>query len=281
MSDWLSYDTVELLAAAGLSLATILLIARQLENRSPIDPNLRRSEILMDYKFAAANLVASKLLGPLTEISSALVLSATGAGYIALPTRGAWWPVSFIVLVVVYDFYRYWRHRLQHAVPALWAMHSFHHSAEALTLMTGGRHYWLEAVIDAATLPVMVILFKIPPTMGLMIWVVFFLPDGCAHLNYRIDLGRFVTWLNNPQWHRIHHSAQPEHLNKNFCSLLPLFDLIFGTAWIPARDEYPVPGLTPRESPTFWEGVLWPLRSYLFRRDRAPRREPVKASAYH
>jgi sterol desaturase/sphingolipid hydroxylase (fatty acid hydroxylase superfamily) len=266
MSAWLSYDTVKLLALACLSLATILLIALQLERRSPIDRDLRRSEILMDYKFAATNLVVNRLLGPLTEVCAALVLSATGAGYIKLPTQGLWWPASLIVLVVVYDLYRYWRHRLQHAIPALWAMHSFHHSAEALTVITGGRHYWLEAAIDAAALPVLVILFEIPSSMGLLIWLIYFLPDGCAHLNYRIDLGRFVTWANNPQWHRIHHSVKPEHANKNFCSLLPLFDVIFGTAWIPARNEYPTTGLTSRECPNFGEGLAWPVRGLLFRR---------------
>jgi sterol desaturase/sphingolipid hydroxylase (fatty acid hydroxylase superfamily) len=36
---------------------------------------------------------------------------------------------------------------------------------------------------------------------------IFSLPDSCAHLNVRIPLGPFVTWVNNPQWHRIHHSA--------------------------------------------------------------------------
>jgi sterol desaturase/sphingolipid hydroxylase (fatty acid hydroxylase superfamily) len=273
MSNWLSYDATKLIVSAGLLLATFLLIARQLEKRSPIDPP-RRSEILMDYKLAGANTLLIKLLGPLTAVCSALVLNATGAGYIKLPAHGLWWPASLIVLVLIHDLYRYWLHRLQHAIPVLWALHSFHHSAEALTVVTGARHYWLLAAIELAVMPVFVILFEVPPSMGLLIGLIYAFPDGCSHLNYRIDLGRFVTWLNNPQWHRIHHSVQPEHANKNFCSLLPLFDVIFGTAWVPARDEYPISGLTPRESPKFWEGMLWPLRSHLFRRDRESRRSP-------
>ena len=41
--------------------------------------------------------------------------------------------------------------------------------------------------------------------------------------------GRFVSWIGNPQWHRIHHSLQPEHFDKNFAGLLPLWDILFGT----------------------------------------------------
>jgi sterol desaturase/sphingolipid hydroxylase (fatty acid hydroxylase superfamily) len=98
-----------------------------------------------------------------------------------------------------------------------------------------------------------------------MVWavgVINFFPDTCAHANVRIRLGRFVTWIGNPQWHRIHHSVQPEHFDKNFAGLLPLWDIVFGTAWVPRRDEYPATGLDLDEKIGVLEGIVWPLRKY-------------------
>jgi len=62
-----------------------------------------------------------------------------GGGLIHLPTEGGWYLASLLVLVLATDLYKYAMHRLSHAVPFLWAMHSFHHSAEAISLLTGAR----------------------------------------------------------------------------------------------------------------------------------------------
>ena len=162
-----------------------------------------------------------------------------------MPMQGYWYFVSLVILVVITDLYTYTFHRFQHAIPFLWAMHSFHHSANALTLATGSRHLWMETVMTSAILPIIPILFQIPPDMLLIISLIHFFPDSCAHLNVRFPMGRMITWVNSPQWHRIHHSVLPEHRDKNFASVLPLWDILFGTAWIPKPDEYPVTGLDP------------------------------------
>jgi sterol desaturase/sphingolipid hydroxylase (fatty acid hydroxylase superfamily) len=280
MTAYSTFESVRLLALPLVSLAVVVLLGRILEQQSPIDPEVSPSERRMEYKFAVANTALGQLLGPLTSACSAMIVSAAGGGWIELPSDGWWCIVTGLVVILVYDLFRYWSHRLYHAIPALWAMHSFHHSAEALTVATGVRHFWLESAIDSAFLPVVVIIFKVPPIIGALVPILYFLPDGCSHLNYRINLGRFVTWLNNPQWHRIHHSVLPEHRDKNFCSLLPLMDFLFGTAWIPAPDEYPlVTGLTPRETPGFWQGMLWPVRRLVFRKvpDAVISRPPTSA----
>ena len=141
-----------------------------------------------------------------------------------------------------------------------WPMHSFHHSANALTFATGARHLWLEKVMTSDVLPVMPILFQVPPDMQLILRLIHFLPDSCAHVNVRFPMGRMMTVLNSPQWRRIHHSAMPEHRDKNFASLLPLWDILFGTAWIPKPDEYPVTGFDPPVRVSVIDGVIWPFR---------------------
>ena len=213
----------------------------------------------------ALTVVLVRLSAPITAICSTRIVGFFGGGLIHLPTKGGWYLASLLVLVLAVDLYRYAMHRLSHAVPFLWAMHSFHHSAEAISLLTGARHHWVEQVMNNGFLPMLAIIFAFPPGMAGIVSIVFFLPDGCSHLNLRFRMGRAVTWINNPQWHRIHHSVQPEHQNKNFAALLPLWDLVFGTAWIPATDEYPRAGLVPSEVPSLIVGAVWPFRNQLRR----------------
>jgi sterol desaturase/sphingolipid hydroxylase (fatty acid hydroxylase superfamily) len=166
-----------------------------------------------------------------------------------------------IVLVLTIEVFSYLIHRLQHAVPALWAMHSLHHSAESLTVVVGARHYWLEGVAMVAFLPFVELLFRTPSELLFVIAIIYFLPDQCAHLNIRFSLGPFALFVNHPQYHRIHHSVLPQHRDKNFCKLLPVIDVLLGTAWIPAADEFPPTGLSSRDKPaTVIDGVLWPIR---------------------
>jgi sterol desaturase/sphingolipid hydroxylase (fatty acid hydroxylase superfamily) len=234
-------------------------IARILERRWPI-AIAPRSEVIDDCKVVSVNLALTALLAPLAAVCSAIILSTLGQGWIHLPTHGYWYLVSLIILVVISDLYHYTFHRLQHAIPFLWAMHSFHHSANALTFVTGARHLWMERVLASAVLPIMPLLFQIPPDMQLILSLIYFIPDSCAHLNVRFPMGRMITFVNSPQWHRIHHSAMPEHRDKNFASLLPLWDILFGTAWIPKPDEYPVTGFDPPVSVSVIDSVIWPFR---------------------
>jgi sterol desaturase/sphingolipid hydroxylase (fatty acid hydroxylase superfamily) len=237
----------------------VFCIARILERRWPIAIT-PLSEVIDDWKVVSVNFALAALLAPLTAVCSGTILSTLGQGWIHLPTHGYWYLVSLITLVVFADLYNYTFHRLQHAIPFLWAMHSFHHSANAVTFITGARHLWIERVLAGAVLPIMPLLFQIPPDMQLIVSLIYFIPDTCAHLNVRFPMGRMITVVCGPQWHRIHHSAMLEHRDKNFASLLPLWDILFGTAWIPKPDEYPVTGFDPPVRVSVIDSIIWPFR---------------------
>jgi sterol desaturase/sphingolipid hydroxylase (fatty acid hydroxylase superfamily) len=232
-----------------------------LEKTNPIEKDQPRSEIICNYKMVAINVIVNQLLKPAASLCAASLVNAMGGGFFELRTDGWWLVPSLIVFILAMELYSYSIHRLQHAVPALWAMHSLHHSAESLTLVVGARHYWFEGVAMVAFLPLLDVVFKIPSDLLLVGALLYFLPDQCAHVNIRFSLGRFALWINNPQYHRIHHSIRPEHRDKNFCKLLPIIDVIFGTAWKPAADEFPPTGLVPSKKPaTLIDGFLWPFR---------------------
>ena len=244
---------------------------RIMEKRRPIAPT-PNVEVHDDWLAVIISIGLPVLLAPLsTTITAALWGWTGGGGMIRLPTSGYGYFASVALVVVIIDLYKYSFHRLQHAIPFLWAMHSFHHSANALTFITGGRHYWMEKAFIGAALPLLAILFDIPADMASVSAVIAFLPDSCAHLNVRFPMGRMITWVNNPQWHRIHHSNLPEHRDKNFASVLPLWDFVFGTAHIPKPDEYPVTGFDPPVRVDVIDSIIWPIR-HLLRRLRQTER---------
>jgi Sterol desaturase len=74
--------------------------------------------------------------------------------------------VSVLAVVLMVDLLEYWFHRLQHAWPLLWRMHSLHHSAESFNVTVTTRHYWFEAVLKGCLMyPLVGVLFKVEPSI--------------------------------------------------------------------------------------------------------------------
>jgi sterol desaturase/sphingolipid hydroxylase (fatty acid hydroxylase superfamily) len=245
-------------------IAVILWIMRFCEKKFPVNLDHYSPEVAVDWKLAFLRIGINQLIAPVTASCAIMLINATGGGWIHLRSDGWWFLLSVMLVILVSDFWGYLVHRAQHKFPVLWAMHSLHHSAEALSMITGARHFWLEEAIMTAVFPVLGIIFKIPPEVVTGFVALYLLPDGLVHMNVRVSLGRFALCLNNPQYHRIHHSVEPQHRDKNFCRMLPLFDVIFGTAWKPGKDEFPATGLLPRETASgFLDGIIWPVRHLL------------------
>jgi len=256
-------DYIRVLIGNTAFIGIVLLVARQFEKKFPIEAEQSTTEIIADWKLAGLRYGTGQLLSPVVNLSALLIINAAGGGWIQLRSDGWWFLFSFMVLILAIDFWGYLVHRAAHKFPLLWAMHSLHHSAEALSAVTGARHFFLEESI-LGVFPILGIVFKVPPEMVTPLTFVYLLPDGLSHMNIHLSLGRFALVLNNPQYHRIHHSIEPQHWDKNFCKLLPLFDVIFGTAWKPRKDEFPKTGLVPREEPGgILDGIIWPVRHRL------------------
>jgi sterol desaturase/sphingolipid hydroxylase (fatty acid hydroxylase superfamily) len=202
-----------------------------------------------------------------------IVTNRLGGGYFVLPTEGWLLIPAVLAYTLVMDFGEYVFHRAQHVVPALWTMHSFHHSDEAMNISTATRHFWAEHAIKSLTIYLLVgLLFQANPVI-VAIYGVIGLCNLFAHMNIRVGWGRGWVWLNSPQYHRVHRSALPVHQDKNFAALLPLFDWLGGTAYPPRCEEYPPTGLYDHDTPRhLLEALLWPIRlSYrkLFARSTA------------
>jgi len=79
---------------------------------------------------------------------------------------------------------------------------------------------------------------------GLVIWVTVALDwyTRVYHANLRTNYGPLKHILVTPQSHRIHHSREPEHVDKNFGLFLTIWDRLFGTLHA-NYEEYPETGI--------------------------------------
>ena len=156
--------------------------------------------------------------------------------------------VSVLIGLLAFDLFYYWYHRLQHTWPALWHQHAVHHSEIEMNVTTAFRHHWLEHVLmyPIVTLPVLLLSLPHPKEHSIYEYIFASLIQYAglfAHSNIRASFGR-ANWLFvTPHTHRIHHSIESVHRNKNFAAYFPLIDIIFGTYYAPKKDEWPKTGL--------------------------------------
>jgi sterol desaturase/sphingolipid hydroxylase (fatty acid hydroxylase superfamily) len=70
--------------------------------------------------------------------------------------------------------------------------------------------------------------------------------------------------------HRIHHSREERHINHNFATRTPVWDMLCGIAHFPRHEEWPAVGLANPEEPKT-------LLDYLLLAFRAPVPRPAEA----
>lgn len=96
---------------------------------------------------------------------------------------------------------------------------------------------------------------RLQPTVGILIGVV----GMFIHWNTILSLGWLTGVVVGPQYHRIHHSLVPAHIDKNFSVLFSFWDRLFGTQSMPVGNEYPPTGVPEVVSPNGWRQLLpWP-----------------------
>lgn len=248
------------LLATGAMIAVGTMLERRFAARRHASPTVGFNLLY----YAPASLIQALLL-PAAGAVTVLAVNAVGGGLVALPAPKDWggWGLllGLAAYLVAMDLGEYIFHRAQHRLPWLWAMHSLHHSDEAVNVSTTVRHFWLEIFLKTFTIYLLVgLLFRadarIVGLYGLVAVYNYF-----SHMNVRVGFGRWAAVLNSPQYHRRHHSSRPEDRDCNFAALLPVFDVITGAYRPPAPGDYPATGLCDEPSPaTVTAALAWPLR---------------------
>ncbi len=168
-------------------------------------------------------------------------------------------PVQAILILLLSDFIGYWGHRLFHG-RRLWRFHAVHHSSVALDWLAAVRvHPINDAVMRvASTLPVIALGFA--PKAVAAILPLITLMAIALHANIDWDWGPLRFLIASPRFHRWHHTSEEEGRDKNFAGIFPLWDLVFGTYYMP-RDRVPTQFGTDTPVPAGLFGqLMFPFR---------------------
>ena len=141
--------------------------------------------------------------------------------------------VELVAAVVVLDAFDYFWHRANHRVPFLWRMHKAHHADTAVDVTTALRFHPGELLLSGLAKAAWVAIWG-PSVLG---WFLFeALISLCAQFHHgnfefprRVDdvLQRvFVT----PRFHALHHAVDRRFGDRNFSTILSIWDPLFGTA---------------------------------------------------
>jgi sterol desaturase/sphingolipid hydroxylase (fatty acid hydroxylase superfamily) len=166
-----------------------------------------------------------------------------------IPMNTAW---AWAALFLGTEFAYYWFHRASHRVRWLWATHAVHHSATHFNLSAAIRLGWTGQLTGAFVffLPLAWIGFP-PVTIGAML-AAGLLYQFFLHTALPVRLGPLEWILNTPAHHRVHHSCNEACLDKNYGSVLIVFDRLFGTFAVPPQDEplrFGLKGRAPSNNP--------------------------------
>jgi sterol desaturase/sphingolipid hydroxylase (fatty acid hydroxylase superfamily) len=146
--------------------------------------------------------------------------------------------------VVLFDLATYWVHRWSHEVPFLWRFHRVHHSTERLDWVSGLRGHPFDGALLAPPF-VFLLVAGFSAELAGALAVVQIVTGLFLHANVRWRWRALHRVVITPEFHHWHHADEPAAHNSNYSVFLPLWDLLFGTYYMP-RDRRPQRyGVTP------------------------------------
>jgi sterol desaturase/sphingolipid hydroxylase (fatty acid hydroxylase superfamily) len=183
--------------------------------------------------------------GVATTALAALVVNYAFAHRLADLNHGAW---GVLLCVVLADLTYYAWHRLSHRWRWMWATHWVHHTASRLNVLASVRQGWTDAFSGAwlSWAPLGLLGFPFE-TVGIY-FAVLLVVEALIHNEWAGRLGPLEAVLVTPSHHRVHHSLDAAHIDRNFGGVLIVWDRLFGTfqAEGPARiSRFGVAGFDP------------------------------------
>ncbi len=158
------------------------------------------------------------------------------------------------------DFVQYWLHRLFHG-RTLWPFHAIHHCAEAPDWSTTYRNHPVNFAIYTAGALAFVRLFGFSPAAFAVLMPFNLVIGPLVHANLNWTFGPFRYVLVSPVYHRWHHSRDPAARDRNFAPTFPVWDLMFGTYYMPRGvlpHEYGAEGVPAH----FLPQMVYPFRVF-------------------
>lgn len=226
----------------AIQVATIAIVLRPMERLFPAEAQHDRQLRAIDRNYTLLKLLGVLPLFTYFVLAQFTHLFAAGDGaddapllVRLLPSFGQHPVVLFLVYYAIYDFVYYAIHRLQHAIPWWWALHSLHHSQRELNCWSNDRDHYLDDLLEALIIAAVAVFIGVAPVEYALLVLGGELLQNLDHANIRLRFGPVLDKiLVDPRYHRLHHMrldpARPGLHNCNYAFVFPIWDMLFGTA---------------------------------------------------
>src|SRR5882672_2142066 len=178
-----------------------------------------------------------------------------------------WWPqdwpllAQMLAMVLAVDLLRYWLHRACHKFTPLWRLHEVHHSPDLLYTLNVGRFHPLEKLLHFSLDTVPFVLLGVAPEVIAGYFLLYSVNGFFQHSNVRLRYGWLNYIVGSAETHRWHHARDPKTAACNFGNTTIVWDLLFGTWYLP-KDRSLEIGIPDRDYPKdFWSQMFTPFRS--------------------
>jgi sterol desaturase/sphingolipid hydroxylase (fatty acid hydroxylase superfamily) len=243
--DQLGTQTLPALRNMAILAVVFTVLQRCAASCNPGAPWWRKPGLTTDICFA----LIPRLLNTYAEITLLVIGVAifygidgtAGIGDFLAHGHGPLAGLPFWQQVILYllgnDLMMYLTHRAFHTA-RLWRFHAVHHSSESLEWISATRFHPIDQTFHNALSDVVMLLLGIPAEV--LIWLTPWTVGTSAlvHANLNWTFGPFRYVLASPVYHRWHHTSYDRGGNSNFASTFPVYDLLFGTFYMP-RGELP------------------------------------------
>jgi len=216
----------------------------------------------LGYYFLGSLVSAILLSIPLSLVALAaqrLIPATVPATLAALPLA-ARLGLAFVIGEIGF----YWGHRLSHEIPWLWRYHAIHHSPRHMYFLVNTRSHPVDTIVTrlCGMIPLYVLGLAGPTVAGSATPVLLILLGTFwgffIHSNLRMRFGALEWIIATPGFHHWHHS-RVDHINRNYASMLPVLDRLFGTLHLPR--SWPLDyGIEQELAPTFGAQLIEPMR---------------------
>ena len=219
----------------------------------------RRPEIETDMSYA----LASPVIGIAAGVAAIIVgiLSLAWIPGLLIRPYVAKIPDEYmpIVGVLLFDMTVYWTHRFYHEIPFLWKFHAIHHSTKTLDWASGFRGHPFDGTLIAPAFVFLIVAGFSPELTGTLALIQVLL-GLFLHANVRWRLRPLHKLIITPEFHHWHHTNEADAIWTNYSTFLPIWDLIFGTYFMPKDRRPQIYGVDEHIPAGMAEQLLWPLK---------------------
>jgi len=172
-----------------------------------------------------------------------------------------WMPMVGVIAVFLGDFVSYWRHRLEHT-PLLWPAHAIHHSDTEMSWLTLARFHPVNRLVTNCIDVVVLSLLGFPTWAMIANHIVRHYYGEFIHADVPWTYGPLRRVFVSPVMHQWHHARDVEGAGSNFATVFSVFDLAFGTFYVPGRCNVPL-GVTEDVGNGVIRQLIYPFACWL------------------